>query len=223
MIRLKGAEPFEVWRVNLRQEGPPLGVLSSTERERAARFVFAKDRQRFEVAHGALRTCLGQRIGASPASLRFACAAFGKPALEPIPGLPECAFNLSHSGDVALIAMGNGAALGVDIECWRAMPDAVDLAMHHFAAGEIAALKEAAQSQRDGLFLRIWTRKEACLKAIGMGLSSPTNSFDVGAHNQGETLVRIPDGATQHRVMVRQLEAGADAIAALAWVLEPLH
>jgi 4'-phosphopantetheinyl transferase len=223
MIRLKGAEPFEVWRVNLRQEAPPPGVLSTDEQDRAARFVFARDRQRFEVAHGALRTCLGLRLGVSPGTLRFASGAFGKPSLEPAAGLAQCSFNLSHSEDVALIAMGNGAAVGVDIECWRAMPDAVDLARHHFAAAEIAAVEETAQSQRDGLFLSIWTRKEACLKAIGMGLSSPTNSFDVGAHDNCQTLVRIPDGTRQHSVMVRPLEAGAGVIAALAWVVEPLH
>jgi 4'-phosphopantetheinyl transferase len=169
-----------VWYVDLAVAGP-LGAYSATlsddERARAARFVFERDARRFVVARSALRTILGGYLGLEPGHLTFSYGAYGKPALDgDSAGLT---FNLSHSGEVAVVAAGWGRALGVDVEQWRPLPDLAALAARSFAPRERAALDALPERERPPAFFRCWTRKEAFIKATGEGLAHALEAFVV--------------------------------------------
>lgn len=167
-------DPWEgcaLWRIDLGVAPAPsdLASLDVQERARAARFVFEDDRRRYQAAHAAMRALLAQATGqGEPSTLRFVHNDFGKPSLADAPG---CHFSLSHSGDAALLAIDAVAPVGVDVEIERAMDDIDAMAQAHFTDAERDALQSAAHGARTGTFLRTWTRKEACLKAIGIGLS----------------------------------------------------
>ncbi len=152
-------------------------VLSDEERARAGRFRFARDGQRFMSAHVALRELLAAYTGLRAEALRFVTSAFGKPSL---PDQPRTRFSLSHSQGLGLIAIGGRGPLGADVEWLRTVPDAPALAAQHFTRRENEALAALPAHERNRAFLTCWTRKEACLKAIGLGLMVPPESFEVG-------------------------------------------
>jgi 4'-phosphopantetheinyl transferase len=152
-------------------------TLTGDERSRSARFQFERDRRRFIVARGVLRELLGHYLGAHPASIRFAYNAFGKPELDPgFGGWPK--FNLSHSGDLALIAIA-GADLGVDLELIRAQPDDAAIAECYFSPAEVDSLNRIPSRLQAQAFYGCWTKKEACVKACGGGLAIPLTRFSV--------------------------------------------
>jgi 4'-phosphopantetheinyl transferase len=219
--------PFEVWRVDLSSE-PPAGeleMLDDDERNRAARFAFDGLRRRYRVAHMALR-CLLAREAVDPAALRFERGTHGKPRL--IGPDDALAFNLSDSDDVALIALAPEGDIGIDVECLRPVGDALELAALHFCRRESAWLADVDATQRDRAFLRVWVTKEACLKAIGSGLSIAAASFDGAIADPADPAdpvdpawrrvsILTPEGVAQ--VEVTEIDAGADCVAALArWV-----
>jgi 4'-phosphopantetheinyl transferase len=152
-------------------------VLCDEERARAAQFRFPADRRRFVTAHAALRRALAEQIGQRPEALCFTRSAFGKPSLA---NGPRVHFSLSHSHALGLIAIGRRGPLGADVEVLRPVPDALELAERHFTPAEHAALAALPPAEREHAFLVCWTRKEACLKAIGLGLIVPPDRFEVG-------------------------------------------
>jgi 4'-phosphopantetheinyl transferase len=209
------AGPVRLWRVDLGHapDDAVVATLSAAERARAARFVFERDRRRYLAAHVALRGLLAEASGIAAFELVFNEGPFGKPRL-PDPAAPS--FNLSHSGDVALIGIGPpGVDIGVDIEVRRTMSDALELAERHFAPAEIEALRATPPDQRDHAFLCGWTRKEACLKAIGSGLSIAPHTFDAGIDTEARTVsIATPDGAAIVRVI--SLPDDTDIVTAIA-------
>ncbi|OUL99498.1 4'-phosphopantetheinyl transferase family protein [Variovorax sp. JS1663] len=186
-----------LWLVDLDATPAPQAVasLSESEWERARRFVFKRDRNRFIAAHAALRETLASQCGIPASMLEFQLGPFGKPVL--VEG--GLHFNLSHSQSLALIAVCDQAEVGVDLELLRPMPDAEALAETYFSACERRALAALPPEARERAFLCCWTRKEACLKATGMGLSVDTRSFEVGVLPEarevhigtGDDLVRL--------------------------------
>jgi 4'-phosphopantetheinyl transferase len=215
--RLASLAPFDLWLVDLSVDPAHQARewLSEQECDRAARFVFARDRRHYEAAHCALRGVLAGRTGVAAKELRFAEGAFGKPRL--VTGRPV-AFSLSHSDGVGLIALANEGEIGVDVECLRPIHDARELALQNFAPGEIETLACAPSEQRSLAFLRGWTRKEACLKAVGSGLSIAPHTFDAGLMAR-PTIVEIANGAGSWRVEVQSIDVGATLVAAVARVL----
>lgn len=208
----------QVWRVGLAEQpaDADLESLSEAEHQRARRFVFERDRRRYLAAHCALRQLLARHTGLSRSELRFDEGPNGKPGLL---GWPHCEFNLSHADDVALVALGGKDPIGVDVEMLRPIDDAADLAALHFTPAEQARWLAAPVSERDRLFLAAWTRKEACLKAIGTGLSLSAQAVDAGVDSQPRDLmVQTAEGPVALRVQM--LDAGTDVLAALACVLE---
>lgn len=171
--------PCQLWQVDLdaAPAAEDLTSLSAAEQARAARFVFARDRERFVAAHAALRRLLSFPAGRPAAELAFAEGEFGKPALLGCPGVQ---FNMSHSGATALIAIGSDLEIGVDVELERPMPDALQLAAAYFTPGELRALEALPDSRRDRAFLTGWTRKEAFLKALGLGITVDLRRVEVG-------------------------------------------
>jgi len=203
----------ELWRIDLDQHVPAaaLAKLSADEAARARRFVFERDRHRFIAAHAALRQVLGQHSGQAGERLRFVAGRFGKPAL----ASADLHFNLSHSHGTGLVALSTRDELGVDVEVLRPMPDALALAAAYFSAAEQAALAACPAAQRDRAFFICWTRKEACLKAVGIGLDLATSGFDVGIAPLAQTVtLATPDGVEQLRL--HSFEDGDDTIGALA-------
>ncbi len=155
----------------------PAQLLSAEECTRAASFRFPADRQRFVAAHIALRQALAEYTGLHHAALQLATGSFGKPSLS---GHTRTQFSLSHSRGLALIAIGGRGPLGADVELLRPVPDMAALAAEHFTQREQEELAALPAHERERAFLICWTRKEACLKAIGVGLLLSAQSFEVG-------------------------------------------
>lgn len=216
--------PCLLWQVDLDAAPTPSAAacLSEAEFARARRFVFARDRERFIAAHAALRQVLSAQTGIPAAQLDFVTGEFGKPALAAPAGLH---FNLSHSQGQALIAVSREAEVGVDIELARPMPDAEALAATCFTPDEILALKALPTARRDRDFLIGWTRKEACLKALGLGLSIDLQTLHVGLE-VSECAVKCPfdTGGPMLRVTSIPLPGdAAEAVAALALATAQPH
>ncbi len=149
--------------------------LDAAERARCDRFRFERDRNLFLLGRALLRHCLGAMTGMAAGEIEFEYNAFGKPALA---GAPGVWFNLSHSEGALAIALSRSGRVGVDLE--RATPGraALDAAPMCFTSGEMQALKARPIARRHELFFRLWTLKEAYLKARGEGLSVALQSFE---------------------------------------------
>ncbi len=173
---------IQVWRVRLDQV--PALPPTPGESARASRFATAILRRRYLRAHAALRAILGRFTGAR---LDFALQDKGKPYL---PHAPEIQFNLSHSKDMALVAVALDVPVGVDIERVRPMAD-------HAAIAERFFPPSATQPADAADFFRRWTRFEAVLKAQGLGL------YGAGCELEGAW-------------MVREIDAGPGFVAAVA-------
>src|SRR2546421_12567871 len=154
-------------------------VLSADECDRAKRFHFEKDRRHWIVAHGILRFLLGRYLDVEATELQFVTNDYGKPSLVQPPHEARLHFNLSHSGEIALYAFAYGRQLGIDVEHMRGSLDYEEVATHYFSSYECAVLRALPASLREEAFYRCWTRKEAYIKARGMGLSQPLDKFDV--------------------------------------------
>ncbi|SCK42137.1 4'-phosphopantetheinyl transferase [Variovorax sp. HW608] len=205
--------PALLWRVDLDTPPADTGCLSQAERERAGRFVFARDRERFVAAHVALRQLLSSHTGIAASELEFVQGEAGKPSLIRPAGLQ---FNLSHSKSVALIAIGTaGAEIGVDVEVLRSMPDADAMAASYFTEAEQRALAALPPARRERAFLACWTRKEACLKAIGLGLGVDTRSFEAGV-DERDREVRIPVCGDTADLSVSTFDGGEGVVCAIA-------
>lgn len=172
-----------VWAVPLVAEGYELleywRLLSSVERQRAKNFHFEKDRIGFVVSHGALRSILATYLAVEPGRLDFHYGRQGKPALVSPRGAAPVNFNLSHSGELGLIAVSACYRVGVDVEKIRANFATSSSANSFFSKQEVKLLTSIPSSKRVEAFFNCWTRKEAYLKGTGLGLSIPLDQFDV--------------------------------------------
>jgi 4'-phosphopantetheinyl transferase len=164
-------DTVHLWTIRLDEADPDQAALSSDERERAVAFRFERDRRRFVAAHAALRSILARYLEVSPESLVFLTGARGKPMLDPARHGAAVHFNLSHSHELALVAVIRDRDVGVDVERARAVPDLEGLVARFFAPAEQAALGRLPADRRPEAFFRVWTLKEAYLKACGDGLS----------------------------------------------------
>ena len=153
-----------LWLFDLDAPAPDVDVLPDHVRARAARFVRADDARRYLVSQAATRRALGR-------SGPWLAGANGKPHLAD----PKAHFNLSRRDGVAAVGLSATHELGVDVETLRPIEDAQELARLHFTP------RERAGVVGDSDFLRVWTRKEACMKATGLGLSLTPSSFECGA------------------------------------------
>jgi 4'-phosphopantetheinyl transferase len=178
-----GAGEVHVWRVSLDVEPEPFQpLLSPDERQRAARFHRDVHRRRFVAAHGALRRILGAYLDAAPETLAFEVGEHGKPSLrEPFDREgARVEFNLSHSADLALVAVTRNHPVGVDVERWSEV-EHLELAERFFSSAERDALRSLAHVTEllEAGFFAAWTRKEAYLKATGYGIARGLHHFDV--------------------------------------------
>lgn len=208
-----------VWRVALDVDDATTdalaGRLVAAERVRAGRLIVPAARRRFVVARAVLRRLLGHYTGVEPGALRLVTGPRGKPAIAGATGLR---FNVAHSGDYALIGVCGDRELGVDIEAIPRDLDPTGVAAQVFSDAERSALQKVPEGQRHDAFARIWTRKEAYIKALGEGFSYPTRSFTVspGAGDDDALLADIADEGAVLRWRVRDLAAPTGYRAAVA-------
>jgi 4'-phosphopantetheinyl transferase len=168
-----------IWKIDLTSDSPDVdSLLSGEEDKRAARFHFEVDRRRFKSARGALRRILSRYLLCSPAELELGQTDYGKPFLNS-PHDETLRFNLSHAGEMALLAVTLGREIGIDVEFMRPDFATDEVAGNFFSQSEVAELQRVEPNQRTQAFFNCWTRKEAYVKARGEGLSMPLNLFDV--------------------------------------------
>lgn len=153
-------------------------LLSPDEHERAGRYHFEQDSNRFVAARAILRILISGYSGQDPRTISFKYNRYGKPMLES-GAWNDLVFNVSHSGDRALYAFARGMAVGVDLERLRSSVGHSQIARRFFTADETAVLERLPEEQRLDAFFNGWTRKEALIKAMGQGLAFGLNSFDV--------------------------------------------
>jgi 4'-phosphopantetheinyl transferase len=216
------SDEVHVWRASLGQPTSRVEqlvrTLSDDERGRAERFHSERDRTRFVVARGTLRSILGHYLGVEPGRVQFEYGPRGKPHMaEPFANL-ALRFNLAHSHDWALYAFAHHREVGIDLERACPLPDAEEIATRFFSARESAAWRALSPNRRQQAFYLCWTRKEAYIKAIGDGLALPLDQFDVSlAPTEPARLLRVEGNPKEaKRWSLQTLEPAPGYVAALA-------
>jgi 4'-phosphopantetheinyl transferase len=168
-------------------------VLDEAEQTQARKFKNELLHKRYVEIHGRLRNLLAQTLNQPPENIRIKKAEHGKPYLE---DYPELAFNLSHSADRLMIAVGWNCQLGVDIEICKQRINLSGLVDKCFAEEEAAYWTKQPETKKIQAFYRFWTRKEAFVKATGHGIALGLNHCVINPENPTEFL-RVPDNCGQ--------------------------
>ena len=179
----KIGEDAHIWSANLDQSSFVIqslsSLLSSDESERSEQFIFVKDRNRFSVRRGLLRVLLSHYTGIKPDDIQFSYGQNGKPAIPEMLNKNDIRFSLSYSKKFCLFAITRCREIGVDIEFNGGSFDYDQVINNFFTEKEISSVYCQNRKQRENAFLKLWTKKEALIKALGIGLSLPLSSFDV--------------------------------------------
>jgi 4'-phosphopantetheinyl transferase len=171
---------IDIWQFSLNETlAQSATILNADELSRAARFYFERHQRRFATARTRVREILGAYLGLPAATLEFTYNQYGKPE---VINSQQLQFNVSHSGEIALLAIGKTFPLGVDLEQYSARPY-IGIAKQLFSPTEQTLLKNSPSRLKPALFFHIWAQKEAFIKACGLGLSYPTETFTVPIHN----------------------------------------
>ena len=189
--------------------------LSHDEIERANRFHQPEDRARFMLTRAALRHLLAEATGRAAQTLAFTAGPHGKPALIG----EDLQFNASHSGALALIGVSQRRPIGVDIEQMRGNIEELRLARTFFRGDEHNFLAGLAGARRLDAFYRIWTAKEAVLKAFGFGVTAYLKDFRVRLNPAGIDIEPAPDCFTPELAAVRAASVEAPDGYAAAYAL----
>jgi 4'-phosphopantetheinyl transferase len=214
-------DEVQLWRVDLEairaDESRWQKVLSSEESTRASRFHFPDDRQRFAASRAWLRIVLAGYLATDPSALSFSYSKKEKPSLGPAYAASGVTFNVSHSGEIALLAFTRRREIGVDLEQVRRDFDVEPIARRFFSAHEQEQLNVLPKDKRFEAFFRCWTRKEAYIKATGEGLSLPLHQFDVSiaAEDRDALLSTRPDDSAAALWSLREIPAGPGYVAAV--------
>lgn len=175
-------DEVHVWAASLEQPAASVrgleSLLSLQELDRAERFRNEGDRRRYVVAHGILRRVLAGYRHADPRALRFTIGRNGKPSLSDESGPTALRFNLSHTEDMALIAVTLGREIGVDVERVRPISELDSIVESYFTPRERDTLRTMESTAKPAAFYRCWTRKESYAKATGGDLSIALGGFD---------------------------------------------
>jgi 4'-phosphopantetheinyl transferase len=177
--------------------------------QRAARLRDAEQQAQYLYAHKLLHELLCSRVGQPEWNI----TALGKPDC----GARGPAFSLSRRGAWAAFVIGTDASplLGVDLEIAHHIDDPLDFARDHFTPRELTALRAEPVPDRAYAFLRAWTRKEAVMKAVGLGVSLPARSFHVGLGRDAVSLRVAHEGRSWDVELESVLDEG-DTIVAVA-------
>jgi len=189
------AGELHIWKIELDYDSghwqPLMALLSNDEQIKADRFRFEKLRLRYIAGRVALRKLLGGYIGCAPEALIFVYNDYGKPSLQKVDS--GLCFNVTHSGETMLAAFALNSKIGIDIEAIQQNIDCMDICQRWFSVQESNALRDLPEEERIGAFFRVWTRKEAYIKARGIGLSYPLNRFSVSLDETAPALLEHQD------------------------------
>jgi 4'-phosphopantetheinyl transferase len=175
---------IHLWRGSVDRAAEDYGqssqqLLSADERQRAERYQFERDRRRFVVRRAALRMIIASYLDADPQELQFVAGPHGKPSLTGRFAGTDLNFNMTSSHERWLLAVTWGHAVGADLEFARPLRDLDGLIKTCLSKREADLLNEYQGAERHRVFYGLWTCKEACLKAIGDGLSRRLDSVQV--------------------------------------------
>lgn len=180
---------IDLWQFSLKQElNIASQLLNADERARGDRFYFSRHKRRFTTARAVLRIILSRYLNTAPERLEFTYGTHGKPAVQ---NAQKLQFNLSHSGDLAILAVGKSYPMGVDVEQYSARPyDGIAKSL--FSEQEFSEFKKIPTALKAAVFFHVWSQKEAFIKASGLGLSYPTKEFNVPTTIPTKLLVDDP-------------------------------
>jgi 4'-phosphopantetheinyl transferase len=189
--------------------------LDHGERQRAARLHFQRDRDRFLASRGLLRHILASYLNSPPGVIHFGYAPQGKPFLLDHPDLH---FNLSHAADVLVLAVATGRELGVDVEQVFSETVMNEVSGPVLSHPERVAFRRLNPGERRDWFVRLWTRKEAYIKADGRGMSLGLERIDVSTVSERVRLLgdAPDDWPLCQRWAIRELQVAPGYAAALA-------
>ena len=180
-------EEIHLWKCLFSSKGNHIsdlyGLLSQSEKQQAARFIYKKLRDRYCFYHGVLRIILGMYTHAPPDELIYIKNTFGKPQLSEKNNPGKIQFNFSDSDDIGLVAVVRNRPIGLDVEKVKKIVDARNIIHREFSPEEQHDLMSLSDAEITEPFFMCWTQKEAYIKAIGKGLSYPLNRFSVPIRN----------------------------------------
>ncbi|MFT4059908.1 MAG: 4'-phosphopantetheinyl transferase superfamily protein [Legionella sp.] len=180
---------IDLWQFSLVNELPNAPrILNGEEQARAERFYFSTHQRRFSTARATLRIILARYLNTKPERLEFSYNAHGKPK---VINSARLQFNLSHTGDLAILAVGKGFPIGIDVEKYSSRPYE-GIAKNSFSEREYQDFMKTPQPLKPAVFFHIWSQKEAFIKACGLGLAYPTKDFTVPTSIPTNQLVNDP-------------------------------
>ena len=213
-----------VWRIALDADNAidsHFSDLSQHEQARARRFHLPLHARRYAVAHSMLRRILARYTGIAPRSIAFGATEFGKPFLSQLEQSDSrfVHFNLSHSADIALVAVSASGEVGVDVEFWRDNVRHLEVAERFFSVAERRALRALDGNVYDVTrgFFSGWSRKEAYIKATSLGISRGLDYFDVSIEPSAPASI-LADRRDDHAVTrweMADVDVGAGYSAAI--------
>ncbi len=171
------------------QESLFFSYLSQEEKHRAERFKFSLHRSRFIASHGFTRSVLAHYLTQCEADISYKKGEYGKPYLADIEH-HKIHFNLSHTDDLALLAITHDVEVGIDIECKERKTDWQNIVKRFFTPSEQKALFLLPESEQRNAFFQLWTRKEAYMKVLGTGLALAPTQFSLTVPPEKPALIR---------------------------------
>jgi 4'-phosphopantetheinyl transferase len=191
-------ETVHVWAMSLQVPGEEMNRLAKmlvpSERRRAQSFHFDRDRNRFVVGRGLVRTLLAHYLHTQPEAIWLEYSPNGKPLLAGRFARSGLQFNLAHCEDLALLAVARGRVVGIDLERIRVIDDAQETAAWFCSPRENYEFQSLPPDERAPAFYRLWTRKETWLKAIGQGIGQSLEKVEVSfLPGEPARFVRLPD------------------------------
>ena len=220
-LTLPAAVPtgLSVWQVDLKA---PFLVdfpqsLSASEKARAREYAHVGERDRFLRTRAALRTLLSQALSCPPDDIRLETGPYGKPQLQP-DHRSHLAFNVSHAGNFALIALSENREVGVDIECFNPELNIHELAPSVLTPAEYQRVRGSQQPVR--AFFHHWVGKEAVLKALGVGIGQLLTHLSLSPEERGNYNIHLGslNDLNHPSCYAHQLVAPEGYVAALAWL-----
>ena len=211
-----------VWRACLSQPHAYIhqlrDVLAADEQVRAARYSSVRMRAHFIIVRGLLRTIIGRYRGLDPQQLRFQYGVHGKPALAVEDGGDMVRFNVSHAHELVLIAVTRDHEVGIDIEFVHRRRAERQIAERFFSAQEVAVLRALPEHMQHEAFYHCWTRKEAHVKARGIGLALPLNRFTVSVSPEEPAILidTLDDPSGMASWTLEMIAPGCGYVAAIA-------
>lgn len=188
-----------------------LDNLSETERQKAAAFKLPVMRQRYIAVRFLLRKTLGNYLQTEPRALQFHVDTYGKPFL----ACGSLHFNISHTADLLMIAVANFPDIGIDVEAIKLRGNLDCLAVRCFAEAEYQAWRQLPDAQQEMAFYRLWTKKEAFVKAVGRGVALGLEKCEVQLQAGGQLVNIPPEFGVATDWQISELPTNAASAAAL--------